>query len=410
MKVEAQADVTSLPLFDAETKQLTMEPGVTTVTFFKGNPQDAAAYVRDRFRAVAQLNPWVVGRTVRNRQHKNLQLAYPAGAISQELIDQAVWIEPPGLSIHPGMPYDALAAAVVKSKAQLDYGSKLVNKGDLVTRITITSDPTSPSAFGLVVSMSHVVADGYTYFTIMNMLSSAGEIKALNQRREVETDARMSSTCKASRDFVLSAGHLLNVMCGLVCGGKTKTVVRRVDAAKIAAAKADAKARGAEFVSTNDIITSNLGNLTGARVLLMALNHRGRVEGATAADAGNYEDTLAIDQGYFGTPEGVRQILKSGVPYECRKKDLPTCFEALRSQFAIISNWASFAEGLCIPGCEQLIQFPLCEASYIPYECAIIFKSNSKDTCVMYLTKKYKESYWTDNAPVGDVVSQSIFG
>lgn len=405
-----QTDVKTVPLFDIETSTMSMEPGITTVTFFKGDPKDFAVKIRDRFQLVAQANPWVLGHIVKNKEHKNYQLIYPAGQISEDLIDQAIWKDPAGLSIDPSKSYLEIAASVTKSKAGLPFAFQQSNKKDLVTRITIASDSTNDSAFGLIFSMCHMAVDGYTYYSIMNMLSSDGEISILTPTRNAETEVRMKETCKADMDWLTSAGLVCRSICSLVCEPKTKIVTRKVDNAKINAAKALAKEQGAEFVSTNDILTSNFGNITSARALMMPINHRGYIEGATPAHAGNYQGVLVIDKGYFGNPAGIRQILKTGAPYQCRKQDLPKFCETACGKVSFMTNLNEVAKGLRFPGCEQVIQFPMYDPTMMPNECAIIFRSKPEETCVMYFTHKYDDKFFSEKAPVGDVASQSIFG
>merc|ERR1712232_1065802 len=119
-------------------------------------------------------------------------------------------------------------------------------------------------------------------------------------------------------------------------------------------------------------------------------------EGASDSDAGNYVGLLMMDKACFGTPAGVRKMLQSGVPYKCRGHDLPGFLEVVFSQFSMVSNWASSAKGLDLPGCEQLVQFPVYEINSVPFEFALIFRSRPNDVCVMYFTKKHDAKFFLE--------------
>ena len=65
-------------------------------------------------------------------------------------------------------------------------GVKAVNKGDVQLKVTIVPGESTGSGeqWALIVSISHTIADGYTYYQIYNMLSSSAEIKKLSPERK----------------------------------------------------------------------------------------------------------------------------------------------------------------------------------------------------------------------------------
>lgn len=397
------AEVKSIPLLNWETNiGVNLDP-MNTVYFFKGNPQDAAIHIRRRFKAVAEANPWLLGRIERNKKHRNLQLVYPAGPISETMIDQAVRIDPPGLKIHLEMPYNEIIAVAEKSKCVLPNGANVVNKADLVTRISISGDANEDQTFVIIFSMSHTVADGYTYYAIQHMLSGTGVVSTLTPTRELEVEAKMRSHVTSLDDWRMSAGFRLKVMCSnirsSILGTRShKFVLRRLDDRKIE----DARKHATEYVSTNDIITCSCLKVANTRVAAMAMNHRGRFEGVTHAHAGNHISLVLVDKEHCATPEGVRRITKNGFLSSCR---MPNFLETLRNTPTIITN-VSHLPCLSLPGCEHVIQFPLtrCQVD----DLFVICKCDSKETC-LFVISAHNETFLSDNLPVGEEVAPRIF-
>lgn len=86
-----------------------------------------------------------------------------------------------------------------------------------------------------------------------------------------------------------------------------------VDRDKVKRLKAEAAAASDDvgFVSTNDVLMSSLGKLTGARLMFMAVNFRDRVHGIVDSDAGNYESLMMFDEGVYKSPAGFRTALNA---------------------------------------------------------------------------------------------------
>lgn len=60
------------------------------------------------------------------------------------------------------------------SGAKIPQGRKLVNKGLPVSKLTIAS--AGAAGFAVIFSMSHTIANGGTYYQILNMISADGTI------------------------------------------------------------------------------------------------------------------------------------------------------------------------------------------------------------------------------------------
>ena len=68
-----------------------------------------------------------------------------------------------------------------------------------------------------------------------------------------------------------------------------------------------------EYVTTNDIIASSFGNISGCKVLLLPINFRNKIKDFNDHDSGNYEGALVFGREDFYEPSLIRKTLNSGL-------------------------------------------------------------------------------------------------
>ena len=169
----------SIPLLEEETSMMAHIGAVTTVTFFTGGPAPVSV-LRERVAAVVAANPWLAGRLERGRGEKRMRLTFDATA--KTMREGIFNVARPGQYKVQGVSYDALQKVLKGSPAEVKGGVKTVNKDELQTKVTIIPD--EGNEWALVVSISHTIVDGYTYYQIYNMLSASAEIKSLSPVRK----------------------------------------------------------------------------------------------------------------------------------------------------------------------------------------------------------------------------------
>ena len=402
-----------VPLLMIESSTTLMEePGVTSITFYRGDMTSATAYIRTRFKEIVDSNPWLAGRLVRDKSNKNVQLVHPQTPVSDDVIDQLFHPDPSRLRIGSEMRYQALSKAA--SSAVLDKGRKLVNKSGLVTRITIIPDASHPDdGFALIFSLSHIVADGQTYYQVLNALSVTGDIQSLRAQRNQEASERaVDAVGKKEYNFSFSAPMFLNVIKGMIFNKKAECFAFYVDEVKVKKAKAKVTASstsGKDFVSTNDILTSSFARAIRARLCMMAINFRNRIQGISDIDAGNYEGFLLFDEETYGSPSSIRKSLRQGPPFRTVKNSLPGFWEASLCRLGQITNWSTFAGDLILDGCEQLLHLPIYDTGMIPFDCAIVFRPMPGKLAVMYFAKTVGREELLSSCELGEPVSIKIF-
>ena len=79
------------------------------------------------------------------------------------------------------------------------------------------------------------------------------------------------------------------------------------------------------------------------------------------------------------------------------------------ARYATITNWATFAQVLEVPGCEQQLHLPIFNLSEVPCEMAFIFRATSKDMGVLMLSRKLRDDKLESCALFGASVNSVVF-
>ncbi|MBC9915289.1 hypothetical protein [Chitinophaga varians] len=404
-----------IPLLDEESSTIIKgENGITTITFYKGDSVAATTALRARLKEIAQANPWLAGRVVKNRQHKNLQLAYPIDPLSEEMIGRIFFDNPADVKISSDMGYEELFTAA--RSAIVQKGIKLVNKQECITRLTVVPDMHAPEkGFALIFSISHVAADGYTYYRIFNQLFTKDPVEALVVKRKQAAANRVVEVVgQQSFKFFHSVPFILNLVKGAMFGKKTKCHAFYVAPEKISQAKSRINgnhAEGVEFVSTNDILSSSFAKATGSRLCIMAVNLRSWIKDIDSNDAGNYAGGLLFDDETCARPANIRKAFQAGLPISAAAKPYPKFGEALSCRLSLISSWNDFQKSHDLDGCEQVLHLPLYDAkAAFPLDSAVVFKAKPEKLAVMYFTKTVEREKILSHCELGDPVSPRTFG
>lgn len=400
-----------VPLLDLESSRLLKdEYGISTVTFFKGNPEVATKIIRRRLMDVVNANPWLVGRIMKNKKCKNLQLVHSPAPVNEEQFERLFNTD--ALEISSEMEYqelcNALKGAIVKK------GFDTINSSEPVCRITFAVDRDNPqNGFAFIFSLSHIVADGFTYYQIFNSIFSSGPVISMRTTRNQDASNKgFDAAGKKENDFFHSIPFILNIIKGMLFGKKARCYAFYIDPEKIKNAKnkiIDKNITGIQYLSTNDIISSSFAKVVGARFCIMLINFRNRIDGISDIDAGNYEGGLLFDDEVIMNPEMIRKTFKNGAPFQTTIKPLPGFWKGSSCRFCLTTNWATFAGSFELKDCEQSVHLPLYDPATFPADVAIIFKPKPDKLAVMYLAKTVSRAKLISMCEVGATVSDKMF-
>ncbi|CAJ1344683.1 unnamed protein product, partial [Effrenium voratum] len=270
----AKAEAKEVRLLDEEGSWIfLLLRGMTTVSFCQG--ELPITWLRDRLARLLAANPWLGGRLVRKSEAVYLSFGCEADERHLQLLGPDV------IQITADMPYELISQQVSGSRAEVRSGMDcLQNPREPLIRVSLCCE--AGDRFALIVSLSHIIADGYTYHRLFHMLTNRSvPVVALNPCRKLEFhERRLKALGRKEYEFIYSPQYVLNCLMSKVFFGKPKCRAYLVDPEKVKQAKAR---EGAAFVSTNDILTSMFANAVGARVCSMAVNFRGRLPGLTEA-------------------------------------------------------------------------------------------------------------------------------
>ena len=434
------------PLLDTESSLYVFlaEPAITTVTFFKdADVEKSTSWLRGRVSAICRANPWLVGRLVRNKKlHKNVLLALPKH-IQDKDIDALLGPGHDSVKSLEGIstdtPYSTVCAKLSKSNAVVGPGYKLVGKDKRISKFTLAKVGNGQVA--LIVSMTHAVADGHTYYKILSMLM--GEIEETTYTRNhnfvplgFKAIGEADSKYLTSFSFMLCCLKVSNgqslireIQVGhdstfsqqsMMFGGNVKLNAQYVDKEKIREWK-EKEAGNADYISTNDILTSTFSQSVGADVLLMAINLRNRVENTYSNDAGNYSLVVVHDRQSSKRPSDIRTSLNDGPPFKRKgNSSLPGFYQTVKAQCSLITNWAfsSFNADIELPTSTEgtvspiELHLPVYDPKSIAFPIAIIFKPKAGRLGMIYGGSPKvisQDRLAAANAPLKDQISSKMF-
>lgn len=341
------------------------EAAISTITWFRGDCQHAASIVRAKTQNLLEANRWLTGHVTSSKLVYN-----PNKLINMEEYFQC--LAPEKSSLARDTALDQLG---VNSSALL----VLHGPGQSLFKVSIVPCSKNPSAhFAVVVSISHIVADGYTFYALHGMLLG-GKVEPMVVKRIYDTrQQQIAAMGKHEYSVTSSAGFIVNNIVGVIYsklfGVKVHSHYRCVllDTDAMAEAKsAIAPTKEVPFCSTNDILTSWYLQNSGKHGF-MAINWRDRLPGHTQNHAGNYDNFLFFYKEDSSTPGLIRQALNFFQRVVTSPR-MPTFWEMATGSNAIATNWSSFAQPNVIDGCEEELHLPIhIIASILPCTMSIL--------------------------------------
>lgn len=248
----------------------------------------------------------------------------------------------------------AFAAAIVPN------GSSALDKDESLFRVTLfrhrAQEGSFPPRSSLVVSMSHIVGDGFTFFRVVDRLFPQSHTP---QQLEFSRDRDFRGHVvrflgEATVNFHWHWSSVVGVLLNRWTNGKRCCAVFRLSAAYISKKKAECQSEGAGlFVSSNDVLVSALArDVLGSSFVNLVVNLRPHIYddapgGLRTSAMGNYFGALVLAQRDVDSPAAVRRALRRYVsaPRDADRvadSDLPTAFDRLRMRGTLlVSNWAS---------------------------------------------------------------------
>ena len=416
-------------------------PSGNFVTFFRGPFADGKAFLQKRVKETIKRNPWLVGRLHKTSEGHGVALRWNDDSLEHELeaIDKdestIFRTNPPGLkdAIRLDLPYEELCRAVLTSSYVVPVGKTCLKKN--LPIFTVTMVQVDPDCFVILTSLSHIPADGYTGYAILNMLLSPdpNAVLALDPKRDHSFNDKLKQAIgheeKSILDFSLPG--ILNAIGKHLFLPRPKGFfftlnMEAVEQEKIRYREQTHQPDNA-FVSTNDILCSTLSRMMGFSSLYMAVNFRRRFKLTTHGDsestgellAGNYESGILFFEGDFDKAEQIRYAqgqagtgrYQRGPKASGAISPIPGFWKRTLGRPGIITNWSGWDARFRPPNCEPILFLPLNELNKPFFETAIVFRHREGEVGVMIFTRHLKSMREIqDFSPIfGEAISDNLF-
>mmetsp|Transcript_17896 Transcript_17896/g.29927 ORF Transcript_17896/g.29927 Transcript_17896/m.29927 type:complete len:459 (-) Transcript_17896:1327-2703(-) len=391
---------TVMKLATEEETRLSKYPPASSITFYEGSSAPPTEYLRGRVREIIACNPYLTLRLKKPKKFSSEVLApYDLNPQTWQLSDYFNVVLDSSIDRH--LPYNELMLRV--DKYQTKFGSKCINRNEVVFKVTLIV--ISSTSYALVVSLNHMIGDGFTFYKLSGMLSANvtpytfDPVRNHSFKEEVE-----KLLCPHFLRLLQSPLLLIGFLYNKLMHYPLKPYICVIDKSFVEAEKMKYQLQNQQslltdsvvppnpaFISTNDILMSWFVKFSQCSFAGMVVNFRNRMEGYTDHMAGNYTKSVIFRASDIQQPQDIRQSLQKldlPPPYRCvggnsSPDTMADSLALITLNFAGVTNWASFYEDVVLPDSEVVVHLPIMNLGYMSARSAlIIFKCNKNDTAV----------------------------
>jgi hypothetical protein len=333
-----------IKLLPMEEKNYMHAFSISTATFYDGDIPTSP--VLNRLQEILIANPWLASRLLQKKEDKTPKFYYDSvfdeSALPQYFDEFVV---------------DNTNADVKLTEKSLDsivhYSSKhLVQRGwnclndlnEVCFKVLIikVKEESSITKTVFILSFSHVLGDGYTYYTIysfFNLRKSSSSITSLNPHRQPQFPQRITNIQgKPFQDFFASFLFFSMRLMNIMFARRPNTQIFQVNLEKISQLK-QTFSNSQTFVSTNDVLSSWFFRRLQCDYGLIVMNCRQRLKEFTHEMVGNYIAFLPFME---FDPLTIRETIQTFGQSNAPETPLLTLWGRLKFSIAMITNWSSF--------------------------------------------------------------------
>lgn len=413
-----------LPLMSNEQHMLDT-PSQSTATIYSGPfPEDI---LRKRVIDIVNANPWLRGRLRTDPTTRKIALWVPESAKAATKTDLS---ESDLLTVVRRQT--EAAERICSPQFFVKHGYDLLDRDEAVCKIVgvVDVDPTVgvEKAWTLILSLSHLVADGATFYTVYGMLDPTASLIPLRSERLLSFKAVFDPfyNGRKFRFFVLCTllrllrhklrrAALWTPVSRMLFGVSSQRAEKKnwfwVDRHWVEARKLQhVPTPEAPFLSTNDVLVSWFFSTTNPAAGAVVVNMRREdssgaevvqcaEEGSpTPAHAGNYFSLLTLFPDEYRDPAKIRVVVRA-----MKARTGPTRIETAAAPprpgpgytCGMCSNWATLYRDVAFPGCEQQLHFPTGSESegegvarVLPLPLMIVFQGGGGRVAVLTVTEE----------------------
>jgi hypothetical protein len=375
----------SVALNSLENKLMRFKGGISACNFFYSENKDAAiAYINERFQEIVNVNPWLKGSCSSGKK-RQVYLNYDTNETNA---DPLIYSGQAPNNRTESSKYSEILE--VCEPYIVEKAFTLFKKKDRLTKLTILH--INDHRFLVMYSLSHLIADGFTFYQIFNMLSSEHRVYSLDVTRRNEVAQIKDIIPKKNARFLFNPRMIFWAIGRAFSWKKMRIKSFDLNLAYVQEQKEKAMANGkVPFVSTNDVLSSCYAGLCESNALIMAVNFRDRIPAITSNDAGNYEELLVIDQNTSSSNESIR-VLVNDLQAHVPRITLPQGSAMSKSNPVLITNWAGFSRPIFIKHAQEPVHMPLYTSREITFDSCIVYCPQAGKVSALLFMKDLHEN------------------
>lgn len=374
-------------------------PPITTLTWFKGDFQDAKSKLQKRMKQMVAKNPWLQGRISASSYLSYLKgtfhLSYTRTNLHEydniNVEENFNVIDPKDSPLSHRMPIVTQNNTLLRSNIYMSNVFLRAGRKAPIFKATLIPCATNPhEMFALAVQLSHAAGDGATYYKLMHMLCGTDDkdedgdkdtdadcntiFELIPERIQKSKELQIESMGKMEHGYLTSVGLMCQAILGTVLNQlrghlpynyhifNPRSEGLQMEKVK----RSHAEKSGLPFVSTNDVLTSWLMTHCTSSRGVMVIDWRNRLDGHTDLHVGNYFNWIVYNKEDSASPGLIRKSLQSHKRVVTKDKKFPSCWEMAKSTVCLVTNWSTFGKENVIEGCVEDLHFPLVLADDYP--------------------------------------------
>lgn len=369
----------TIELLMGERDGLIHAPSVNTITFYHGKLD--VDMVKEKTIQIIRSNMWLCSRLVTSKS-RGLVAIYPK-EIPDDL-SQGYFSFVKDSSISANDDYEKLSS--LAEKYTIKKGSSCIDKDERLFSVTVLEIIPNQS-YALIVSLSHTIGDGFTFYSLYGMLCPSREVVSMSCVRNHQFVQTVDDASGPQlQKWLANPLTLIGILSTVIFRKKPTSTLRMINSSSIENMKSSLDSSSQKsFVSTNDILTSWFFQICHSDFGLMAINFRNRFPQFTNNMAGNYESVLLYSTEDGKCPQFIRESIQT---YRSRSSSVPTWLQSIQFNVGCVTNWSSFYQDLRFPGVEHVVHFPLYSLSDVIFrDIELVFRPRNGELAVLILLR-----------------------
>lgn len=340
---------------------------LTTITFFQGDYRTIQDALARRVEAILQANPFLGGWLAHKPGDEQFKLWYdPKGTSRAPNIYTC--LEPGEVPLKRSTPYSQYNDLAGDFSVKVPIATKIINQNHPLWKVTLIPDCVEHyERFALVVSISHLLGDGFTYYQLYHMLladpgssklsDSATVVQALNPIRHADYGDRLVNYLGKEEAMYMQkintnlVDKLLTklqqsrqerqreTMLFTISNSWLRTQMERERQRRLACDQAETV-----DATTEEIVLTWWYQISQADVGLYPKQLRYDLDVLSAWDAGNYNSPIPYTSRDYATPQLLHDSILQGRRCGTTEDGSPTSLPMIAGRsFAVGVDWRQLA-------------------------------------------------------------------